>query len=286
MHKCVKRGDLIVPGYWIYSYNYTILKENNEPIKAGDKFLFCLYDAWDYYHSFCKKNKIEYFIVDSYPGKFGNCYDTNTYNKIKNVFGHSAYAKFEVTKTDTWYVYAKLLYKTHEYGYQKHKRDVLIGNNLIKDYEIQIPNYHFLTKAYQSKSSNVLGKKFSYVHRHEKVFRERFCENEPVRFRIDPVILHPEFEREWLSFGMKYWDWGMSKKGLAYASYKHANDIQPLDYNDDSDECIVFKDTRAKARYLGWMTYERRKPHRKSWKECTKKRKQWMQFFEEHPHAC
>lgn len=87
MHKCVKRGDLIVPGYWIYPYNYTILKENNEPIKAGDKFLFCLYDAWDYYRSFCKKNKIEYFIVDSYPGKFGNCYDTNTYNKIKNVFG-------------------------------------------------------------------------------------------------------------------------------------------------------------------------------------------------------
>ena len=99
MHKCVKRGDLIVPGYWIYPYSYTILKGNSEPIKAGDKFLFCLYDAWDYYRDFCKKNKIEYFYVDSYPGKFGNCYDTNAYNKIKNVLGHSAYAKFEVTKT-------------------------------------------------------------------------------------------------------------------------------------------------------------------------------------------
>ena len=287
MHKCVKRGDLIVPGYWIYPYSYTILKGNSEPIKAGDKFLFCLYDAWDYYRDFCKKNKIEYFYVDSYPGKFGNCYDTNTYNKIKNVLGHSAYAKFEVTKTDMRYVYAKLLYKTHEYGYQKHnKRDVLISNNLIKDYEIQIPNYHFLTKAYQSKSGNVLGKKFSYVPRYEKVFRERFNEFEPVRFRIDRVILHPEYEREWLAFGMKYWDCGMSKKGLAYASYKHANDIQPLNYDDDCDECIVFKDARAKARYLGWLTCEHRKPHRKSWKECTKKRKQWMQFFEEHPHAC
>ena len=94
MHKCVKRGDLIVPGYWIYPYSCIIMKGENDPVKVGDKFLFCLYDAWDYYSDFCKKNKIEYFYVDSYPGKFGNCYDINTYNKMKNVLGHDAYAKF------------------------------------------------------------------------------------------------------------------------------------------------------------------------------------------------
>ena len=57
-------------------------------------------------------------------------------------------------------------------------------------------------------------------------------------------------------------------------AFLHKGEV--VDYDDDDGECIVFNDTRAKARYLGWMTYERRKPHRKSWKECTKKRKQWM----------
>lgn len=270
MHKCFKYGELIIPGYWVYPFTFNIMNDKNEPINAGDIFMFCLYDTFDYYKKFCKENNIMYFVVDSYPGKFGNSYDTNTYNKIKRVMYHQAYAKFEVTKTDTWYVYAKLMHKTHEYGYKNHKRDVNVSNNVIKDFEIKIPVYHFVTKARKCKSGMV-GSAFTYYQKNEKTFRIKEGVT-PIRFRVDPIVTK---NHEWPSFGMKYWNYGISKKGLHYGSFKRSYDEQLIEYSDDS-YCIIFSDSRAKRRFHDFNEYDRRKFHHKSWKECTKKRKQWM----------
>lgn len=270
MHKCFKYGELIVPGYWTYPSIFNIMNDKNKPINTGDVFMLNLYDALEYYKKFCKENNIMYFVVDTYPEKYGNIYNTKTYNEIRRVMYNQAFAKFEVTKIDIWYVYAKLMYKTYEYGYKNHKCDDNISVNVIKDFEIKIPVYHFVTRARKCKSGMV-GDSFTCYQKNTKTF----CIKQgvvPVRFRMDPIVSE---KHEWPSFGMKYWNYGMSKNGLHYGSFKRSYDEQLIDYSDDSIT-IMFSDSRAKKRFHDCNSYERRKIHHKSWKECTKKRKQWM----------
>ena len=263
MNTRLKYGEEFFVGRWHSFTDYVFYDENNEKLKIGSIIKIEMNDVHNYYFSYMKKNDISFYVVNGRTYKF----------KIKPefiLFDYSSYyynfQKFIITKITEKSVFVKMISRTVEYN----KNSDIISKNGIRDTEIEFSKFNFKDIAYQSDGD----KHINYY----KIYSEKFSRdnNESYRFRVDSIEDDNEkhYYYDWFNRNKHYWNFGMSHKGLYTATWRKIEDEQLLSYDDNDESIIVIIDSRTMKRFFNHFHF--RNPHKKSWKECTKKRKQWM----------
>lgn len=246
----MKYGTEIIPGRYGHAKRRIIWKDKfkTEEIGPGDHFFISRY-------SFTR------LIKKEHGNKYYSYYSNDPYFL-------SGYLEMVITEVNSNFVKFKPRYSTTEFirrnnGSYTHTQDVY-KNTVLVEFK-----YVFADIAHKQP----FGPYFPYD---EIEYKEFYPVNgaKPIRFRIDPVIYYEI--GNYLAYGKKYWNEGFSKKGLCFSSFRKIKDIQYFD--DESDETVTFKDNKLTKRFEHWYTYSyegTKKPHRRSWKENTKRRHQY-----------
>ena len=252
----MRRGDIFVPGHWGYGSKYTVWTDNSKLYKLDAGCVFYL--SVTSFDSYC---------IRSYRGRklFKNSF--NAYFSFDP--GYPYYLAMNTTNVTDRYINFKPIHSTKEYKELSNGSTIVITDTIFNT-EFSLPIEVFISIAKRSP----FGPGFPYDEVH---FREFFPYKnaEPSRFRIDPVDDTPKYT--YLAHGRKYWDYGMSKKGLCFSSFKKNEDQQFLD--EEGTDTINFKDQRLTNNFNSWRCYDYeavKHPHRRSWKENTKKRRQYQ----------
>ena len=248
----MKYGDECIPGRWGYNTKYTVWIDGSKrrELEPGDIFFVSDGNFWCYCIRPIFGNKIGR-IVSYEP----SCY--------------MDYFKLEITKITEYSVFFKHNYFTIEYRKNPNGSLSHLSYNKVGNTTFCVSKRDFVRIAERAP----YGTHFPY----EEVEYKTFCplkDATSFRFRMDPI--ESPYSNDWLAYGRKYWNYGMSKKGLCYSSFKKNEDTQLL--NDESELTIKFKDNKLTRNHRSWFCYDyeaKRDPHKRSWKENTKKRHQY-----------
>lgn len=247
----MQRGDEYLSGHWGYGRRFTIWTDGSRKheISVGDRF----YLYFDYF----KNNILKATLGNRYSGFYSHDPYFNFYLAMK------------ITKVNNMFIYFKPVHSTIEYALVNGKPEQ-VSKNKIANTEFSIAKHNFVINAY----TIPFGKRFSYDEEEYRTFYP--IKNSPTyRFRIDPI--EEVKPNPYLAYGKHYWNEGMSKKGLCFSSFKRNEDQQYI--TEDGDDTLIFKDIRLTNRFNRWFAYDyegTKNPHRRSWKENTKKRHQYQ----------
>lgn len=248
----MKYGTEIIPGHYGYAKRRIIWKDKSKTEEIGPGV-----------HFFISCFSFTRLIKKVYGNKYYSYYSNDPYFLYQ-----SGFLEMVITEVNSDFVKFKPRYSTTEFirrnnGSYTRTQDVY-KNTVLTEFK-----YVFADIAHKQP----FGPYFPYDEEEYKTFYP--VEGaKPIRFRIDPVIYYEI--GNYLAYGKKYWNYGMSKKGLCYSSFKKNEDTQLL--NDESELTIKFKDNKLTRNHRAWFCYDyeaKRDPHKRSWKENTKKRHQY-----------
>ena len=241
-----KYGEPMVSARTYYFFNYKFYWQNGNPLQKYD----C---CW-----------LNYWLGDALVRKYVK--DKNLVSveltSMDKIFARPY--RIKICSIENHIIRFNILEKTREY--RKLKDKVILSSICdMRNHVFSILKADFVYKCYQ----NQFEKRFDYQHFSQKVTYTLDDGQHDFLFRCTPV------------YGTNYrycksmYNEKMAKNGLNFASYKRNIDYQ-LDSNDDNANLIIFSDPKLINDYEDWRFNDRRRRrHKRSWKENTKKRHQY-----------
>ena len=242
-----KYGDLMTSARTYCFFNYKFYWQNGRPLQEFD---CCWLNYW-----------MGEALVKRYV-KENNLVSVKLTNLDKI---YSRPYKIKIWSIENRIIRFNILEKTKEYRKLKNNKVVLSSICDMRSHIFSILESDFVYKGYQDRYET----RFDYQQFSEKITYPLDDGRHDFLFRCTPV------------YGTDYaycksmYNERMAKNGLNFASYRRNIDYQ-LDSDTDDANLIVFSDSKLTNDYEEWRFDDRkRKRHRRSWKENTKKRHQY-----------